>query len=563
MHIRLTGSFIVALFSFCSWNAFAEESYIPMPEPITKPSKEMFANDIKELKEESSPLSRFTPEAVELSTTSSQCFPIKQVIIHNQYAFTSPTFQHELAKWQKQLIAEDCHYQTLLEQDINILNAILHDAGYITSEVGNVDLFADQKIFEITLNAGRVEDIVAEEGSKKRYLISQAMPIKKGDVVNIYDIEQGSANLRSRPNSNAKITLKSGVDENKNTIIAINEVGDRTFNGVLSIDNNENEAYGDLFGKARFGFGNLFQLNDSLTMIFSSNLDTMKSQGVKKQIFSFQIPYQYWRFTLFGYNIETKNKVSKDIAGSQNIKQQHLSFEAQRKFRLSQQRTVTLTGGLQYYTYNNRILGQTISVHERRSPYITAGIKQNYRFMRGGSLNTAFNYKQSIPLKGARLSPIESVNGVPIFNFDIDAIIPFNIASQHLFYQPDISIQLTKSAIDGLLDKSTIGGLSSVYGFSTNNGYSAANQFVLRQRISWLTPIKDQLLFSALDYGSVSDERKDVFYNKKQFLVGAAIGLEGNIKQFSYQFSWGIPILMPEAKERTVSQIAFKAQLDF
>ncbi|SPZ01348.1 two-partner secretion system accessory protein [Proteus mirabilis] len=86
-------------------------------------------------------------------------------------------------------------------------------------------------------------------------------------------------------------------------------------------------------------------------------------------------------------------------------------------------------------------------------------------FMRGGYLNAKLHYKQSVYIPGARLSPIDSLNGVPIFNLNFDALIPFKITSQQFFYQPEMIFQLTRSDIDGLLDKATIGGLYSVYGF--------------------------------------------------------------------------------------------------
>ena len=47
-----------------------------------------------------------------------------------------------------------------------------------------------------------------------------------------------------------------------------------------------------------------------LMVILSSQLDTLKSRGIKKQIFLWQVPYHYWRATLFGYDIGSKMRVS-------------------------------------------------------------------------------------------------------------------------------------------------------------------------------------------------------------------------------------------------------------
>ncbi|NAU78055.1 ShlB/FhaC/HecB family hemolysin secretion/activation protein, partial [Klebsiella pneumoniae] len=246
---------------------------------------------------------------------------------------------------------------------------------------------------------------------------------------NVKDIEQGADNFRSRPNSNVKIQIEPSSKEHE-SIISLSQVGKRTMAGSVSIDNKEQKIYGDLFGTTRLSFGNLAQLNDTLMVILSSQLDTLKSRGIKKQIFLWQVPYHYWRATLFGYDIGSKMRVSEVTKELQKTRQQLLSFEIQRQFRPSTQRTVTLSGGIQYYTYRNEVSGYRLSVHERRSPYVNAGIEQNYRFMRGGYLNAKLHYKQSVFIPGARLSPIDSLNGVPIFNLNFDALIPFKITSQ-------------------------------------------------------------------------------------------------------------------------------------
>ncbi|OAT30940.1 ShlB/FhaC/HecB family hemolysin secretion/activation protein [Proteus myxofaciens] len=553
--------FLVLIAGYCH-HSLANENELVMPEPLILPSEDMFKDAIREQQDNVSLNNLPKQQEAHLDSYSSSCFMIKQVTLHNRSLFSSSSLQRAIDKWKKQLEGH-CHLEIMLEQDINILNAILYDAGYITSEVGNVDLFAEDEVLDITLNAGKIADVVSQDSTNKPYLLSQIMPIKRGDILNIKDIEQGADNLKSRPNSNAKIELKTSPNHSQETIVSINNLSKRTFSGAFSIDNKEQKKYGSLFGTARFNFGSLFQLNETMAFVLSSDLDRVKSRGIKKQIFFLQVPYQYWRFSLFGYNIESTNNISKELSGSQITRQQQLSFEIQRQFRPSTQRTVSLVGGIQYYTYQNTILDRSISVHQRRSPYITAGIEHNYQFMRGGYLQVKFNYKQSVPIFNAHLSPIESVNGVPIFNFSLNALTPMTFGSQRFFYQPELNVQLTKSDIDGLLDKSTIGGLDSVYGFASGTGYSDMNQLVFRQKLSWMTPIQSHMLFSALDYGSVSEKRNSVIYNKDKYLVGMALGLEGSIKRLSYQVSWGIPLFMPSEKGRTSSQIFFSGQWNY
>ncbi|MCO8051092.1 ShlB/FhaC/HecB family hemolysin secretion/activation protein [Proteus penneri] len=545
----------------CAFFSVANESHIDLSVPVDLPTETQLRDDLLQQNDSVSLVNLAQQNKMEFVTPSLPCFSIKQVKIHHLEEFSSPSLQRQVAKWQAALIGH-CHSQSLLEQDINILNAMLYDAGYVTSEVGNVDLYADDEVLDITLNVGKVQDIVSKTSTDKHYLISQAMPIKKGDILNIKDIEQGAENFKTIPKSNVKIQIEPSSKENE-SIISLSQVGKRTVAGSVSIDNKEQKIYGDLFGTTRLSFGNLAQLNDTLMVILSSQLDTLKSRGIKKQIFLWQVPYHYWRATLFGYNIGSNRRISETTKKLQKTRQQLLSFEIQRQFRPSTQRTVTLKGGIQYYTYRNEMSGYRLSVHERRSPYVNAGIEQNYRFMRGGYLNTKFNYKQSVFIPGAKLSPIDSLNGVPIFNINLEALIPFKINSQLFFYQPEILFQLTRSDIDGLLDKANIGGLYSVYGFESGKGYSDANQFVSRHKVTWLTPFNNQMLFSAIDYGSVSEERKNVFYNKNKYLIGAATGLEGSFKQLSYQLIWSIPLSAPSSRKATGSQFNFNAQFNF
>lgn len=545
----------------CTFFSVANESHIDLSVPVDLPTETQLRDDLLQQNDSVSLVNLAQQNKMEFVTPSLPCFSIKQVKIHHLEKFSSPSLQRQVAKWQAALIGH-CHSQSLLEQDINILNAMLYDAGYVTSKVGNVDLYADDEVLDITLNVGKVQDIVSKTSTDKHYLISQAMPIKKGDILNIKDIEQGAENFKAIPKNNVKIQIEPSSKENE-SIISLSQVGKRTVAGSVSIDNKEQKIYGDLFGTTRLSFGNLAQLNDTLMVILSSQLDTLKSRGIKKQIFLWQVPYHYWRATLFGYNIGSNRRISETTKKLQKTRQQLLSFEIQRQFRPSTQRTVTLKGGIQYYTYRNEMSGYRLSVHERRSPYINAGIEQNYRFMRGGYLNTKFNYKQSVFIPGAKLSPIDSLNGVPIFNINLEALIPFKINSQLFFYQPEIMFQLTRSDIDGLLDKANIGGLYSVYGFESGKGYSDANQFVSRHKVTWLTPFNNQMLFSAIDYGSVSEERKNVFYNKNKYLIGAATGLEGSFKQLSYQLIWSIPLSAPSSRKATGSQFNFNAQFNF
>lgn len=545
----------------CAFFSVANESHIDLSVPVDLPTETQLRDDLLQQNDSVSLVNLAQQNKMEFVTPSLPCFSIKQVKIHHFEKFSSPSLQRQVAKWQAALIGH-CHSQSLLEQDINILNAMLYDAGYVTSKVGNVDLYADDEVLDITLNVGKVQDIVSKTSTDKYYLISQAMPIKKGDILNIKDIEQGAENFKAIPKNNVKIQIEPSSKENE-SIISLSQVGKRTVAGSVSIDNKEQKIYGDLFGTTRLSFGNLAQLNDTLMVILSSQLDTLKSRGIKKQIFLWQVPYHYWRATLFGYDIGSNRRISETTKKLQKTRQQLLSFEIQRQFRPSTQRTVTLKGGIQYYTYRNEMSGYRLSVHERRSPYVNAGLEQNYRFMRGGYLNTKFNYKQSIFIPGAKLSPIDSLNGVPIFNINLEALIPFKINSQLFFYQPEIMFQLTRSDIDGLLDKANIGGLYSVYGFESGKGYSDANQFVSRHKVTWLTPFNNQMLFTAIDYGSVSEERKNVFYNKNKYLIGAATGLEGSFKQLSYQLIWSIPLSAPSSRKATGSQFNFNAQFNF
>ncbi len=92
-----------------------------------------------------------------------------------------------------------------------------------------------------------------EAPTDKRYLISQAVPVKKVMFLNVKDIEQGADNFRSRPNSNVKIQIEPSSKEHE-SIISLSQVGKRTMAGSVSIDNKEQKIYGDLFGTTRLSF---------------------------------------------------------------------------------------------------------------------------------------------------------------------------------------------------------------------------------------------------------------------------------------------------------------------
>ena len=139
------------------------------------------------------------------------CFPIKEIHLIGEEA---QHFQWVLAQAHLHNgLADSAIGQCLGAQGINIVAARLQhaiiDRGFVTTRVLASQQTLDNGILTLTLIPGRIHTIRFAEGTSQRATKWNALPMKRGDLLNLRDIEQALENFKRVPT--AVVDIQIGV----------------------------------------------------------------------------------------------------------------------------------------------------------------------------------------------------------------------------------------------------------------------------------------------------------------------------------------------------------------
>jgi hemolysin activation/secretion protein len=138
--------------------------------------------------------------------------------------------------------------------------------------------------------------------------------------------------------------------------------------------------------------------------------------------------------------------------------------------------------------------------------------------------------------------------------------IPFEIRGQSFRFSTSWRQQ---QALNKLIhkDRLNIGGRYTVRGFDGEYTLSGDHGFVSRSELAYAVPKIKQELYVACDVGRVWGPNADALLG--QSLSGAALGLRGAIKNFSYDAHVSKPINAPDGYPGKNWVYGFTANLQF
>jgi len=158
----------------------------------------------------------------------------------------------------------------------------------------------------------------------------------------------------------------------------------------------------------------------------------------------------------------------------------------------------------------------------------------------------------SLPLLRQLPAPEESngegVSRPTIYSGTVELEYPFKIGALALHYNGKFNGQYSSQRL-AATDRFSIGGRYTVRGFNGDSTLLAENGFVWRNELGVPLWQSKQELYVACDYGAV--DGPSVYTQLGRSLSGAAIGLRGGYKYFTYDafvgIPWGVPKKFKEA----------------
>ncbi|MGB6127356.1 MAG: ShlB/FhaC/HecB family hemolysin secretion/activation protein, partial [Psychrilyobacter sp.] len=216
-------------------------------------------------------------------------YEIKKLILEGAILLDEKTKQKIASKYMEKKIGMEEIYELVGE----ITNEYIK-RGYVTTKV---TIPLDQSLangkLKLKVIPGTIENIIYNDLSfRDRMKIYMAFPTKKGEYLNLFELEQGISNLNNVVYNNAKMDLVPGGESGKSIVSIENK---RNFSGItLGYDNLGQKSTGKEKLNLSLRTGD-FIGNDTLSINGSKNLDGDDSFKYNKSISgSYNIPFGFW-----------------------------------------------------------------------------------------------------------------------------------------------------------------------------------------------------------------------------------------------------------------------------
>lgn len=408
------------------------------------------------------------------------------------------------------------------------------------------------KIFE-----GNIEKVFLVDQSKNKSNLKQNLNLvfKKGETVNLKNLEYSEGNLSSAPSTQGKFKLNPGSKIGQ-TIIVGNVKETKLGNLNVDFDNLGSEATGKNNVKLGISTGNLLGASDSLFVQGSGTMTNDAKKYSRSAFLDYKLPIGFWE-TGINYNYsQTKNIVKGEHADVLNE-----SKSSTAKFKLNR----TLYNGVGKVKLSSTLGFKDSKSFIQKSLVETTSYKSaneqldlSYSgIVFGGSIFSKVSYIRGLGSLGADKDTrsSEAKRQFDKFKFYTRYYKPFKLGKQNFAYEFTFDSQYTPDNLYSA-DKMSIGDDVTVRGFE--NGVSGEKGLYLKNQINYtflsdskniiLKGLNSTKLFVGLDYGFVqnSSNKGSDKYLEQEEIASVAVGISKNMSFTNINLSYGIPIYYPD-----------------
>lgn len=496
-----------------------------------------------------------------LPAAESPCFEIERIVLAGDAA---ERFRWRLAAAGRADDGTDdpALSRCLGSQGINrvmrrVQNAIIQ-RGYVTTRI----LAAPQDLaggtLTLTLVPGRVREIRFAPDSDERATRWNAVPIERGDLLDLRDLEQALENFKRVPTAEADIQIvpAEAVGESD---LAIAWKQAFPFRLSVGLDDSGTAATGKHQGSATISYDHWWTLNDLFYVSLQHDLGggTEGARGTRGHTVHYSLPYGYW---LLGVTA-SQHRYHQAVAGlNQTYIYSGLSRNGDIKLSRVVHRdavrktTASLRGWVR--SSSNYIDDTEVEVQRRRMAGRELGVGHR-EFIGTTTLDLNLAYRRGTGAMNSLPAPEEAfqegTSRPVIFTLDGQINLPIAIGGERLRYLAAWRAQWNRTPLVPL-DRFAIGGRHTVRGFDGENMLSAENGWLIRNELAWAYARDGgHELYLGLDHGEVGGASARWLTGKR--LSGAVLGLRGTFKGLAYDFFAGTPLDKPTGF-RTSSRVA-------
>jgi hemolysin activation/secretion protein len=429
-----------------------------------------------------------------------------------------------------------------------IQNAII-ERGYITSRVIAAPQDLGSGTLQLTLIPGRIRSIRFAADSAAHAVLSNALPGKPGDLLNLRDIEQALENFERLPSVKANIQIIPAEDAlagpgESDLLITWQQALPLRFS--MSLNDSGTEDTGKYLGTTSTSIDNPFNINDLLYFSYSHDVENSHSRGAKGYSVHYSLPYQYWLLDLTLSRYRYLQKISgtnQDYRYRGNSQSDEISLS--RVLYRDAMRKTSARLGLWSRRSANFLDDTEITMQRRRTSGWEMAVMHN-EFFANASLYLNASYRRGTGARNSLPAPEQAfsqgTSRAKIINLEARLDVPFSLCRQRLRYTGTWLAQYNQTSLTAS-DRFTIGGRYSVRGFDGEQFLAADRGWLLRNDLALALGQSGLESYLGLDYGEVAGQASS--YLSGTHLAGYVLGLRADYKNLAYDLFLGQPISKP------------------
>ena len=454
----------------------------------------------------------------------------------------------------------------LLTKLSNVFLTRGYSTTLVTIKSGNVK--TGDLIYEV--KEGKIRDIKfldREAGFRDKMRLRTAFPMKKGDLLNTRDMDQGIENMNVGGYNNV-IEITPTEEYGYSDLVIEENYQSTGFS--IGMDDSGYKDKGRNKVNINFSQDNILSLNDRLTLNYIERLT--KDRDLDKESnydIGYSFPIGYWRFS-YNYNLGDNYNTTVTDYGSKyksESKSEKHKIKLSRVLSRGQYHKSNLHLGIEYKDNYNTMNGLVLDVSTKKYTKANIAIDYTDKFL-GGTIFGMLEYERGVPWFGAEGDPKPLKSGDYKIEFDkvnlnLDWVRMFGV-KEHMFqYRMSLGASYTD---DRLLaaEQFTMGDEYTVRGFKEssiagNKGVYINNTITYlgtQDMNSFLSKFKP---FIGLD-GGISRDRDLPTTDK---IMGMALGVKFNMGHVNASLTYGIPLVWAKGMPHEANPIYFNMSYSF
>ncbi|MFQ1065045.1 ShlB/FhaC/HecB family hemolysin secretion/activation protein [Bordetella trematum] len=445
---------------------------------------------------------------------------------------------------------------------INVVMARVQNAivarGFVTTRILAAPQDLTTGTLTLTLVPGRLRSIRFAPGTSLKATSWNAVPARRGDLLDLRDIEQALENFKRLPTVEAdiQITPAEGLDARPGESDLVVRWRQRSPPARISVslDDAGSKATGRLQGSATLSLDDLLMWNDLFYANVNQGVFNANRRNSQGYALHYSVPYGYWALgvTIGGYSYR------QTVAGYR----QHYVYRGTSKnaeVRLSRllyrdARSKTSLYGRGWMRQSNNFIDDTeIEVQRRRTGGWELGLSHR-AYLGESTLDASLAYRRGTGAFHAMAAPEEAfgegTSRMKVVTADVQWIVPLRLGAQRARYIGSWRAQWDRTPLVPQ-DRFAIGGRYTVRGFDGELTLMGERGWVWRNELALLLGA-GQELYVGVDQGHVGGASTRWLLGRN--LAGAVIGLRGGAKGFYWDVFAGVPLSRPKGfKTRSLS----------